>query len=138
MMGALERWGSRTLFPDLFELLESPWGMLRTAEGTIRIEDYIDNGKYVIRAELPGMDPEKDVEITVSGGVLCLHAERHEERKEAHHSEFRYGSLSRSLTLPEGVTADDIKATYDKGILTITVPMPESAKKEAKRIAIEK
>ncbi|MEQ4725910.1 MULTISPECIES: Hsp20/alpha crystallin family protein [unclassified Nonomuraea] len=137
-MGALERWGSRTLLPDLFELLESPWGMLRTPEGAIRIEDYIDNSNYVIRAELPGMDPDKDVEIIVSGGMLRLHAERREERKEAHRSEFRYGSLSRSLALPEGVEADDVKATYDKGILTITVPMPEAGKKEAKRIAIEK
>ncbi|SDK40749.1 Molecular chaperone IbpA, HSP20 family [Nonomuraea maritima] len=136
-MGALERWGSRTLFPDLAEFFESPLSMLRTAESAIRIEDYVDDGKYVIRAELPGVDPERDVEITVSGGVLRLHAERHEEQKEANRSEFRYGSLSRSLTLPEGVEAEDIRATYDKGILTVTVPMPEETKKGAKRIPVE-
>lgn len=136
-MGALERWGSRTLFPDLAEFFESPLSMLRTAESAIRIEDYVDDGKYVIRAELPGVDPERDVEITVSGGVLRLHAERHEEQKEANRSEFRYGSLSRSLSLPEGVEAEDIKANYDKGILTVTVPIPEKTEKEAKRIPVE-
>lgn len=136
-MGALERWGSRTLFPDLTDFFESPLSMLRTAENAIRIEDYVDDGNYVIRAELPGVDPERDVEITVAGGLLRLHAERHEEHEEAHRSEFRYGSLSRSLTLPEGVDAEDIKATYDKGILTVTVPMPEETKQEAKRVPVE-
>ncbi|MCF6474873.1 Hsp20/alpha crystallin family protein [Nonomuraea sp. MG754425] len=138
MMGALERRRPHTVFPELLELLESPWGAFRTGEGAIRVEDYIDDGNYVIRAELPGMDPDKDVEITVSGGMLRLHAERREEHKEAHRSEFHYGSLSRLLTLPEGVAADDVKAAYDKGILTITVPMPKAAEKKARRITIEK
>ncbi|MDF5756293.1 Hsp20/alpha crystallin family protein [Spongiactinospora sp. TRM90649] len=136
-MGTLERQGTtHALFPELFEWLQAPWGVARTGEAAIRVEDYVDDGDYVVRAELPGLDPDKDVEITVSGGVLQLHAERREERKQEHHSEFRYGSLSRSLTLPRGVKADDVKATYDKGILTVTVPMPRE--QETQRISIEK
>ena len=60
-----------------------------------RVEDYLQEGNYVLRAELPGLDPEKDVEVSVEGGTLTIQAERHEEHKEPHHCEFRYGSLTR-------------------------------------------
>ncbi|SFP32610.1 MULTISPECIES: Hsp20/alpha crystallin family protein [Actinomadura] len=88
----------------------------------------------MIRAELPGIDPDRDVEITVAGGVLRIHAVRHEEKKDVHRSEFHHGSF----TLPADTKVDDIKASYDKGILTVRVPMPKAARAEAKRIAIEK
>ena len=130
-------------FPDLLDWLESPFsGWLPQSPQSIpmtqaiRVEDYIDEGTYVIRAELPDIDPDKDVEITITGDVLRIHAERQTEQKEGRRSEFRYGSFTRSITLPRGTTAKDVKATYDKGILTIKVPMPE-AKQEAHRVAVE-
>ncbi|TMR06839.1 Hsp20/alpha crystallin family protein [Actinomadura soli] len=138
-MSGLERRETRGIFPDLFDWIESPFTMFRTAAGqTMRVENYVEDGNYVIRAELPGIDPDKDVEITVAGGILRIHAERHEETKEAHRSEFRYGSFTRSFTLPADIDADDIKATYDQGILTVRVPVPKAVKSEAKRITIEK
>ena len=136
-MSALQRREPRGIFPELFDWIESPFGVFRTGQ-TMRVENFVDDGGHVIRAELPGIDPDKDVEITVTGGVLRIHAERREEKKEAHRSEFHYGSLTRSFTLPADSEIDAIKATYDQGILTVRVPAAKTAKAEAKRIAIEK
>jgi HSP20 family protein len=125
-------------FPDLFDWLESPWpavlppGLART----FRVEDYTENGNYVIRAELPGLDPDNDVEVTVEPGLLTIHAERHEETKEGRHSEFKYGSLTRSVSLPEGADPDNITASYDQGILKVSVPVPGQAPPPSRRIAI--
>ncbi|MBX6384651.1 MAG: Hsp20/alpha crystallin family protein [Microbispora sp.] len=128
---------SRGLFPDLFDLLEAPMAALRPMAGQqMRLEDYIENGRYVLRAELPGIDPDKDVEITVSNGVLTIHAERRHEERQAHRTEFRYGSFTRSVTLPQNVDENDVKATYDKGILEVSVRLAEE-REERKRIPIE-
>ena len=56
-----------TRFPDLFDWLYSPWGSIRPfgSGQPVRIEDYTEHGAYVVRAELPGLDPEKDVEVKV-------------------------------------------------------------------------
>ena len=101
----------------------------------MRVEDFHEDGRYVIRAELPGVDPERDVEITVSDGVLTIRAERREESKEGKRSEFRYGSFTRSCRLPEGADEDDVTARYDKGVLEVSVAVREE-KPEVKRIAI--
>jgi HSP20 family protein len=127
------------LFPDLRDWLDAPWAPLLpfAPAHLFRVEDYIQDDKYIVRAELPGMDPENDIEITVEGGTLTIHAERREEHKEAHRSEFRYGSFSRSVTLPERADTEHITATYDKGILDISVPVTE-AKPAGRRIEIAK
>ena len=97
----------------------------------IRVEEFVDGQTLVVRAEMPGVDPDKDVEITVGDGYLRIRAERVE--KEEHkdkgrfRSEFRYGSFSRSLPLPDGVKEDDIKATYSDGVLEVRTPLPEEA-----------
>lgn len=124
-------------FPDLFDLFEMPFAAMRPFGGqAIRVEDYMEDGKYVVRAELPGVDPDKNLEISVTRGILTIRAEREEERTEKHRSEFRYGSCERQIRLPEGVRAEDVKATYEKGILTVTMPL-EEAKESAHRIAVE-
>ena len=106
----------------------------------IRVEGYREDGTLVIHADLPGIDPEKDVELTVSHGMLHIEAERRQEEKVEEKGyvrrELRYGSLSRSLPLPEGVTEADIAATYKDGILEIRIPEP--TREEAKKIAISK
>lgn len=134
-MAQLERRHPR--FPDLFDMFDEPWAPLLpfTSGRPFRVEDYIQDGDYVLRAELPGLDPEKDVEVSVEGRTLTIHAERREEHKEAHHCEFRYGSLSRSVTLPEGADTEHITAGYDKGILQVTVPLPK-AEAESRRIQV--
>jgi len=66
-------------------------------------EDYVSDVHYVVRAELPGIDPEKDLEMTVSRGVLTIRARRQEEAEGKRGPEFRYGDLTRTVTLPEGI-----------------------------------
>ena len=134
-MGAPAR--RETRFPDLFDLFEMPFAAMRPFGGqAIRVEDYMDDGTYVVRAELPGVDPDRDLEISVSRGILTIHAEREEERAGKHRSEFRYGSYERQIRLPEGVRTEDVKASYDKGILTVTMPLGE-AKQSTHRIPVE-
>lgn len=111
----------------------------------LHIEEFVDDGICVIRAELPGIDPEKDVEITVADGVLHLVAHR-EERSEdkqgdSYRTEFRYGSFERHLRLPDGATEADVKASYTDGILEVRVPLPkrpEAVEPEVTKVAIER
>ncbi len=95
----------------------------------IRVEDFREKDKYVLRAELPGLDPEHDVKVNVDRGVLTVEAERSEEKHDKHRTEFRYGALRRSVTLPSTAREDKISARYDKGILEVMVPLgqPETA-----------
>ena len=130
----------RSFFPELSELFEGfpSWASLRPAFGThlIRVEDEMKDGSYEIRAEIPGVDPEKDVEITVRDGLLTIKAERAEKSGSNGRSEFSYGSFERSVTLPRGADEDAITASYDKGILTVSVPV--SADKAAeKRVEVK-
>lgn len=110
-------------------------------EDLIRVDEFRDGATVVIRAELPGIDPAKDVELTVADGVLRIRAERRVDEKSEDKGytrhEMRYGSLARTLPLPEGVQEADIAATYRDGILEIRVPVPEQPEKsEPTRIAI--
>ena len=137
-MNALARRESRGLFPDLFDWLESPFAVLRPFMARpMRLEDLVENGRYVVRAELPGIDPEKDVEVTVSKGILHIRAERREEKETKHRSEFYYGVFSRHVPLPEGADEDDITATYDKGILEVTAGLKEKEKATARQIPVQ-
>lgn len=78
----------------------------------------------MLRAEVPGLDPEKDLQITALHGVLTVKAERREEHTSPNRSEFRYGRLHRSVRLPANADEAGIKAAYRKGILEVTVPEP--------------
>ena len=93
----------------------------------IRLEDELKEGRYEVRAELPGVDPAKDVDITVRDGVLTIKAERTEKESNGR-SEFSYGSFVRAVSLPQGADEDAITASYDKGILTVSVPVTEPSR----------
>ena len=140
-MSEVSRRAQFSLLPELGDLLD-PFHLLWTgrpvADGYgIRLETHFEEGAYVVRAELPGIDPEKDVEVTVTEGVLVIHAVRSEERETRHHSEFRYGTYTRSLRLPEGARQDEITATYKGGILTVRVLLEEVAKPASRTIKVE-
>ncbi len=125
---------SRSLLPDIAELFAGfpSWAALRSTVDShlMRLEDKIEDGHYVVRAEIPGIDPAKDVDITVRGGQLTIKAERTEKNEANGRSEFSYGSFVRSISLPTGAKEDDIKASYDKGILTVSVPVDDTAPAE--------
>jgi HSP20 family protein len=138
---------------ELFEQLFDDWSRLlplRRAwmpnadwmrDELIPVDEVQDGENLVVRAELPGIDPEKDVEITVSGGMLQIRAERREEQdledkeKGYRRRELRYGSFSRTLQLPPGVKESDVTASYKDGILEIRVPTKKGA---ATRVPIER
>src|ERR687897_1460401 len=102
-------------FPEWFRF-EVPEMFRRVADldvhtGWLRVEEYIDEGTLVVRAELPDIDPDQDVELVVSNGVLRIRARREEktEKKDkgGYRSEFRYGSFVRNVPLPEGAKEGD-------------------------------
>ena len=127
----------RAVFPELADWLESPWtGPPPFLAGKVfRLEESVQDDRYVIRAELPGLDPENDIEVTVDGRVLTIRAERHHQDHEPNRSEFRYGSLAREVRLPAGVDPADVAARYDKGVLEVSVPVV--VKPEGTRIPIQ-
>lgn len=134
---------SRSLLPDVADMFESfpmwpsMWGTGEPGTHGIRIEDFVENDRYVVRAEIAGIDPAKDVDITVEDHVLTVRAERSEEKKDKQHSEFRYGSFSRSVALPEGAQEDKITASYENGILAVTVPIAKTAA-ESRHIPVQR
>ncbi|MGA8297337.1 MAG: Hsp20/alpha crystallin family protein, partial [Acidimicrobiales bacterium] len=131
------------VFDDWTRLMpfRRPWlfGRELVGDDVIHVDEFRKGDELVIRAELPGIDPERDVELTVAGGALHIQAERreeeHTEEKGYRHREMRYGSFSRSLPLPSGVKESDIHASYKDGILEVRVPAP---KETATRVPIEK
>ncbi len=131
----------RSFFPELSELFEGfpSWANLRPMFGNhvIRVEDEMKEGNYELRAEIPGVDPAKDVDITVRDGVLTIKAERSEKKESNGRSEFSYGSFMRAVTLPAGADEDSIKASYDKGILTVSVPVTAEVQAAEKHVAVE-
>lgn len=131
----------RSLMPELSELFSGfpSWsGTWPLNQGhLIRLEDQMEDGHYVVRAELPGIDPAKDVDITVHDGHLTIKAERTEKNEGEGRSEFAYGSFVRSVTLPAGANEEDINATYDKGILTVSVAVSEPTAPVEKHITVK-
>ena len=121
-MSIIMRRDPKTVIPDFIDWFEEPFLTLRPYLGQpIRIEDYTEDGHYVVRAELAGIDPSKDLEVSVGAGYLLIHAARSSHAEGKHRSEFRYGSFSRTLELPPGADADDVTADYTHGILTIKI-----------------
>jgi len=89
----------------------------------VRVEDFVKDNTYVLRAEMPGLDPDEDVAVTVQGDVLTIAGERREEKRERNRQEFHYGSFHRSVTLPPGADPDQIDASYTDGVLEVRVPV---------------
>ena len=114
----------RALFPDLADWLEAPWTGPPPfmAAQTFRVEEVAEDDRYVIRAELPGLDPDEDIEVTVDGRNLTIQAERRQEDS-GPSLRIRYGSLSRLVRVPARVDPKDITARYERGVLEVSVPI---------------
>jgi HSP20 family protein len=129
----------RTLVPRVFsdvgDWVEAELAGLGTY--AIRVEDFHEKDKYVLRAELPGLNPDRDVTVNVDHGVLTVEAQRSEERHERYRTEFRYGALHRAVTLPSTADEDHISARYDNGILEVSVPLREP-QREGRAIPVTK
>jgi HSP20 family protein len=96
--------------------------------------------ELVVKAEVPGMDP-KNIDISLSDGVLTIKGEKKEEKEEKeadyHLVERNYGVFTRMIPLPSEVQSDKINASYKNGILKITLPKSEEAKKKEIKIKVE-
>lgn len=132
---------SRPLLPELSELFNAfpTFANLRPLfdSRVLRLEDEIKDGIYEIRAEVPGVDPADDIEVTVLDGQLTIKAERTQTGESNGHSEFSYGSFVRTVALPAGADEDEIHAIYDRGILTVSVPLAEDHPTEKRVDVIE-
>ena len=140
---ALYRWTMRNPFLQLHEMQDEMTRLMRELAGDPPLSTalphlsvYDDGDAFHVRAEVPGLHKDK-LDISVAGDVLTIKAERlpEESRGSYHRRERSYGSYSRSVTLPDAVDADQVKANYQHGVLEVTLPRaPES---RPRKIAIE-
>ena len=114
------------LFNTLFEDAPTPAQRWVPSMDLVEAEDH-----FVLKADLPGLS-EDDVSIEVRDNALTISGERkaeHEQRERGwYRVERSFGRFSRSLTLPEGVDAGAISASFDRGVLSVTIPKPEQRK----------
>lgn len=123
-------------------MLDLPESWMDTwMEAGIRVEEFEEKGQFVVRAELPGVNPDEDIEITQQDSSLRIMVRRQKETvhegKHHYRSEFQYGSFVRTISLPAGASERDVKASYKDGILEVRIPMNGDQAK-TKKIAIQK
>jgi HSP20 family protein len=131
-MADLNKWSPSDVLEPIRRFLDGDLTM-----SSIRVEQFLDGNTLVVRAEVPGIDPEKDVDVSVADGVLHIKAEREEQSeqksKTGYRSEFRYGSFTRTIALPPGAREEDVTASYKDGVLEVRAPAPEQAPASGKR-----
>jgi len=139
-----------SLHRDMDRLFEDMWagsgrhGLLagrRDIGGFLpQVDEREDEAAYHVAVDLPGMD-EKDVEVTVSDRTLTIRGEKKDEdeekRKDFYRRERSYGSFRRVLQLPVGVDPSRIEASFDKGVLNVTLPKTEEAQARTRRIPVK-
>ena len=109
-------------------VFDQTWSQVRQA--SIPLDAYRHGDSFVINLDLPGVDPNS-VDLTVERNSLTISAERHWEPVDGDQivaSERRQGTFSRQLLLGDGLDVDRIHASYENGVLTVTIPVSASAK----------
>ena len=134
-MTSVVRRPTGALFPEIWDLFEASWPF--STRHPIHIEDFVEEGAYVVRAELPGLDVAKDVDVSATNGVLTIKAKREETTRQQHRTEFHYGSFTRAVTLPAGADAEHISAKYEKGVLEVRVPRPAAPEEHKIEIDVQ-
>jgi HSP20 family protein len=136
MPGTLTRWDPFAEIADLrtrFDRLLGDFADGGERDWTPAIDMLRDNGRLVVRADVPGIKPE-EIAIEVDQGMLTLSG-KHETTEEKKEKDFvrrerRYGAFRRRMPLPDGVDPKSIKATTHDGVLEVTIPLPEQAAKK--------
>ena len=126
---ALIRWEPVPMNRLFTSLFDTPTGLTPAARGFAPATDIVESDThYILRADLPGV-AEGDLQVQLDGDVLTIAGERRSQSEQRHGGYVRYerssGSFRRSVRLPEGVDADAIEASFDRGVLEVTVPKPE-------------
>ncbi len=124
------------LFEDAFVRPRGGMAMPLSA-ADLALDVYETKDDVVVKAALPGVKPE-DVDITITGDQLSIRGETKEETDNKDHDylrrERRYGTFTRSVTLPTGLQADKAQATFDNGVLTLKIPKSEQVKPKSIKI----
>jgi len=139
MASAMARWRPIADLSELRERLDQAFGT-NGESWNPRIDVVKKEGEIVLKADLPGVKPD-EIEVEVEDGVLTVsgeHEEQSEEKEERYlRRERRFGSFSRSMALPEGVTAGDIEATTTDGVLELTIPLPKPERKPTETVKVQ-
>jgi len=149
-MSSLIRWEP---FEELISLREAmdrlfeesfvrPWSLWPSLwEGTVPVDMYETEDSVVVTAAVPGVKPE-DIDITVTGDTLTIKGETKAEKEleKANYicRERHYGTFSRSVSLPAGLETDKAEATFENGILRLTIPKAEHAKPKTIKVKVKK
>jgi HSP20 family protein len=132
----LPTWSPFDRLSSLRDLLDSAFQLASSAPESTSgwvpaLDVFEDEDKIAVQVELAGMKKE-DFDISLQDGVLTVSGERKSESEQREGESFRsersFGSFSRSITLPSPVKTEEIKATYEEGVLTVTLPKAEEAK----------
>ena len=105
------------------------------------LESFVNGDQFTIRVDLPGIDPES-IDVTVVGGFLTVKGSR-EENQESKHAQYyrretRYGVFERTIQLPEGLTAGNLKATHKNGVLELTATLPKEGASKQVKLQVQK
>ncbi|HUL72388.1 MAG TPA: Hsp20/alpha crystallin family protein [Vicinamibacterales bacterium] len=119
----------------------SPWrGAKATEAWTPDVEVFERKGDLVVRADLPGLSKD-DIKVELTDGALMLRGERKEEKETSekgyYATERAYGAFYRTIPLPEGVNADQAKASFKDGVLEVTMPAPKLVEKHGRQLEIK-
>ncbi|MDF9750457.1 Hsp20/alpha crystallin family protein [Arthrobacter sp. ES3-54] len=107
----------------------------------LRVEEYRDGNTMVVRTDVPGIDPDQDIDITVTDGALHIVARRREpadKDQPGYRSEVHYGEHSRSIPLPRGANLDTIEASYIDGVLEVRTQLPEQTGTSATKVHVSR
>ncbi len=129
----LERW--RPYIPSIW------WGSPEERRWMPAIDIFEKDNKFVVKAELPGMN-EEDIDVSVVGDTLTIKGEKKTESevkdKDYYRSERSYGSFMRSISLPATVNADKIEAKYEDGVLEVSLPKVAEVKPKKVKVSAKK
>jgi len=132
----LIKWDPFSEIEEMFRGLTVPSFKFRE----IAVEQYDENGKHIIKADMPGMEA-KDIEVNVKDGYLEIKAlkkeEEEEKKKRSYYRMERSASFYRALPLPEEVETQKVDATLENGTLTVVFPLKEAAEPKVKKIAVK-
>jgi HSP20 family protein len=136
----------RQMTSELDRFFEEPWAFapMRFPENAVwapKVDVFEKDNRLITRVDLPGLKKE-DVKVEVEDGYLTLAGERTtettEEKDNIYRAEREYGSFYRAVPLPAGVKVEDIKATFENGVLEVAMPLPKAVvENKARRIEVK-
>jgi HSP20 family protein len=136
----MERFGLDRDWFERFPFDRELFGHGETLAKRLAVETCVEDGKFIVRTDVPGIDP-KNIDIKVVGDVLMIKGHREDTREtrkaDFFRRELRYGAFERSLSLPEGIKVEDLKADYHDGVLELSAPMPKEAAPKAVKIQVQ-